>query len=96
MQVTKDALNHLGQSLSTIRATPAGDSCFRVAKEGDEFRIEVGPPQTDDTKFFYEDEPVLAVPRDIAKQTKDMTLDVGTGDNGTPELVLVRGAAPDS
>lgn len=88
MKVTDRAKQHLKESLAAVKSSPDSESCFRIVKEGNAFKVEVGVPAKNDRTFSAKGETVLAVEPEVADQCENMTLDLDTSKDSA-ELVFV-------
>ena len=73
MEVTEKARQHLTELLANVKPDPASETCFRIVKDGDAFRLEVGVPEASDETITAGGETVLAVDAEAVEKVKKPT-----------------------
>jgi len=87
MEVTERAKRHLHEALSRVRS-PGSESCYRMVKEGDAFRMEIDVPLESDRSFTAEGDTVLVVGLETIEACEGLTLDIDASE-GTVELLFL-------
>lgn len=88
--VTENAKDAIRQEVKETREHD-GD-VYRLLREGNSFALQMGTPEADDVVISHEEEPILAIPTEVANLLDGVVIDLHEDDDGARLVLKPAGA----